>query len=177
MKLSFNTLIDLHKPLTEDSKVIDIGGGKGEYAGKIIERFNCYVWIFEPNPDYVQVLRETFKDNLKVKIIEKAVGKSGKLYLNQLSSSFDKNWARSETFIEVRGGRWSDLHLIPDILKINCEGGEYEALKEDFSLVPEILVQFHKVDGYEEKIGLVKEKLKLTHKIIYSEKWDLWQKF
>lgn len=174
--MRFPELVDLQKPLIPDSKVIDIGGYTGDYTQEIVKRFDCYVWVFEPNPQYADICRKRFDSNKKIKIIEKAIG-TDTLYLNKFSSSLDKNWAKSDKEIKVVRTKWNDLHIIPDLLKINCEGGEYEALEEDFSLVSEILVQFHKIDGYKEKIKKAKEKLSLTHKLIFSKKWDLWQKF
>jgi len=175
MKFPLGKVVDLLTPLTPDSKVIEIGGYKGEFTQEIVKRCNCCVWIFEPVPYLAEACRQTFKENRKVWVVEKAIG-TDTIYLNRNRSSLDKGWARSDKEIKVAKGKWNDLLIIPNLLKINCEGGEYEALEEDFSQVPEILVQFHKINGWQEKIKKAKDKLNLTHTCVYSKKWDLWRK-
>ena len=51
--------------------IIEIGANNGDDTSRFSDKSN--VWCFEPNPSYAKLLRNRFKNNVNVKIIEKAV--------------------------------------------------------------------------------------------------------
>ena len=149
MKVKIKDLVDLHKA-GPNSVVVDVGAFKGEYAELMIAKFDCFVIMFEPQPDCYQFLKEKFKGNPKVEIYNKAIGKYGrqKFFVNGLSSSL---FVQSDNSIELQvESLFSFINGFPDILKLNCEGSEYDILEDlidrkMLSEIPEILVQFHKI--------------------------------
>lgn len=52
--------------------VIEVGSNNGEDTIEFSKNSN--VWCFEPNPFFVNILNEKFRDNSNVKIIQSAVG-------------------------------------------------------------------------------------------------------
>ena len=56
-KLSFNY------PLSEESIFFDVGGHLGNFSKKIIEKFDCKVYIFEPVEENFKILK-----NIKIKL-------------------------------------------------------------------------------------------------------------
>lgn len=51
--------------------IIEIGANNGSHTGRFFQKSN--VWCFEPNPHYVSILSDIFKNNDNIKIIQKAV--------------------------------------------------------------------------------------------------------
>lgn len=173
MKVSIKGLVALHQPT--NNWVIDCGGYLGEYTEEILKKFDCNVILFEPIPEYAEVCRNKFKDK-KVVVIEKAVGEEGTIRISKNKNS-SSQFGDGEK-IEVESISLNPLIRNIDILKLNCEGAEFEIIKrlnEDNLLkdVKEILVQFHKWVEDPEKS---REILSKTHRRIYSFKWDLWVK-
>lgn len=174
MNVSIKSLVELHQP--NINSVIDCGGYIGKYTEEILERFNCQVILFEPIPEYAEVCRKKFKDNKNVEVIQKAVGKDGEIGIFKKGESSSQFRNGEKTMVE-------SISLVPfiknvDILKLNCEGGEYEVLRDldEHNLlkdIKEILVQFHEIG---EDIEYYRKLLSKTHKQIYSFKWDLWIK-
>lgn len=178
MKLKLTELIKEHR--IKPNYLIDCGAYKGEYA----ELFNCERLLFEPNPERYKILQEKFFDNPNVFIEKIALGLQDtwrQLYLSEEGTSFYKEWNFSSEMIEVKVMPLSRyLTKIPEILKINCEGAEYEILEDlenhkRLSLIPELLVQFHKIPGYKKLYPQALRWLQKSHERIYKNKgWELW---
>jgi FkbM family methyltransferase len=56
----------LDYPLNAESMVFDLGAYKGDFAAAIYEKFNCYVYLFEPISSFYKECVERFKDNPKI---------------------------------------------------------------------------------------------------------------
>src|SRR6476620_9093588 len=54
-----NTL-RLNYELDEKSIVFDVGGYKGEFAGSMINKYNCTVFVFEPIPEFYNIIVNKF---------------------------------------------------------------------------------------------------------------------
>ena len=187
MKLRLADIVDLHKPLKPDSVVIDCGGYKGDYSQEVINRWNPHITIFEPVPEFYEFCKERFKSNSKVQILPLALGteiEERTLYVNKDSSSFYKDWARLDNHIEVFAVQLNneiDEDETIAILKINCEGAEFEILQnlhENNLLqnIEEVLIQFHRISNFNEKYPLAVATLEKTHNKVYDNKWQLWRK-
>ena len=175
MKINIEDIVAFHQ--RPKGLVIDCGGYLGKYTEAILSRFpDCRVILFEPIPEYAEVCRDKFRGK-NVEVIQKAVGKDGRIKIakqGEGSTQF-QDWG---VMAEVES-----VSLVPfikdvDILKLNCEGGEYEVLKDldEHNLlkdIKEILVQFHKVG---EDIDFYRKLLSKTHRQGYCFKWDLWIK-
>lgn len=55
-------------PLNDESVVFDVGGFMGEWSAEIIKRYDPYVHIFEPLPEYYDGIKKKFAKNPKVKV-------------------------------------------------------------------------------------------------------------
>ena len=58
--------------LTSSSIVVDVGGHHGKWCIPIAKKYNCVVFVFEPCPKNLAILRERV-DHPKTTIISKAV--------------------------------------------------------------------------------------------------------
>lgn len=201
MKESLENLIKLHF-LDENSFVVDCGAYKGDYTALIRQKFDCKVLFLEPQSLFFEQCSSRFLGDACVFGIQAALSDKSEetdLYLNEESSSLFKEWAGSEESVGVNELRVTDLidfihsksfHKI-SALKLNCEGAEYQIIKDlDFSdnlrNIDEILVQFHKLNkklkneptiyfpDYQKKYKEVTGILSKTHNI-YNSKWEFWR--
>ena len=115
-------ILSPHRYLTDEfniepgSVVADIGVAEGIFALSIIEKAS-FVYLFEPNIEWVEALRCTFEPWIeKIKIIPKFV--SEKVSLNTIT--LDKYFY--------------DNLLIVDFLKIDVDGGERKLLQGSHDL-------------------------------------------
>ena len=127
-----NTLRLSYK-LDESSVFIEVGGYMGFYSRKIINKFNPITFIFEPDTEYVEILKNEFNDTAK--IINKALGNiDDEVYLiekgdssfigdksEQLLNSKKVEMISYDTFAK-------NENLKVDLMSINIEGGEYELI-------------------------------------------------
>ena len=61
-----DTTLRIDYPLTKDSLVLDVGGYRGDWSQKIADKYNPYIYIFEPIPQFCYLIMERFKQNPKV---------------------------------------------------------------------------------------------------------------
>lgn len=170
--------------------VMEVGGYKGEWAGRIEGLYNPRIYIFEPIREYFEGLEERFKGNGKVEVIgaglgvvdmEMMIGRNGDgsgIFKRELPQEKVKvidivRWLREKGIKEV------------DLMQLNCEGGEYGILRRliltgTIRTFKNIKVQFHKVTEQsemdrEEIRGLMKE----THKEswCYPWVWESWERY
>lgn len=148
--------------LTPDSIILDIGAHLGTFtvlAAKMCP--NGKIYAFEPNPENFTILTKNIKlNNLKnVEPIKKAVGdKTGKriFFINPADSdrhTIVKNCTVNEKeFIRIESISLSDfinekkLDRI-DLLKVDCEGCEYELFNkeniETLKYIKQIIMEVH----------------------------------
>lgn len=143
----------INYPLNENSMVVDLGGYHGLWADVIIGRFNPYMTLVEPIPEFYNKLKEKFKNNTKVTVLNYGisdVNKSGELYLNGDGTSqyttnnrpIAVNFITIEEMLERIGRDRIEL------MQINIEGEEFPLLNNmmDTGSVlkfDNIQIQFH----------------------------------
>lgn len=143
----------LNYPLTEDSMVVDLGGYLGKWADMLIAKHNPYMTLVEPIPEFYNKLKEKFKNNPKVTVLNYAVSdvnKTGELYLNGDGTSqyetnnkpITVNFITIEEMLEKIGRDRIEL------MQINIEGEEFTLLNNmmDTGSVlkfDNIQIQFH----------------------------------
>jgi len=177
MARALNTLVS-QLNLRNRVTVIDIGGYKGEFAKEVVDQYNAQVRIYEPKRSWAEAIEKRFEDNAEVDVIPCGVGDSTRedtLYVNKDGSSLYKKFAKSERVEIVKASEY--LPESAHLLKINCEGSEYEIIDDlDLTRYEKILVQFHEKDdlSYER----AQTKLKKTHTEIGDKrwKWELWER-
>jgi FkbM family methyltransferase len=166
-----------HCRIPHRAVIVDIGGYIGDFSIFCAKYHQAArVIVYEPTLENYSVLLENVRNNAFQDVIEpvnRAVGRPGELVLNvqRLSdeefhvSSFwyedcEKRVVQSISLPELYKTHKLD-HV--DLLKIDCEGGEYEMLPviPDHVLVctRNIVFEFHVVEGYEPKLKLAKERL------------------
>ncbi len=175
--------------LTENSVVFDIGGYKGEFASQMICRYDCTVYIFEPIPEFYNIIKSKFIRNKNAVpfcygLADKTA--SQKISLTDNSSSL---FIEDENSLVIQTKSIYDFineNNIPqiDLAKINIEGAEYallESLIEQgmISRFKNIQVQFHDFIINDAKIRMekIQAALSKTHELTYQYNfiWENWK--
>lgn len=178
----------LDYPLSPDSLVLDVGGYRGEWTHRIVERYDPFVLVFEPVPTYAEGLRTRFHYNPKVEVLDFALAEKDEVaaltLLGDGSSLFRKGGTRITVccrdvvaFFAERGiGRI-------DLMKVNIEGGEYPLLDRmlDVDLCRcchDLQIQFHDIfpDARSQR-QQIRERLAQTHDLTYEYEfvWENWR--
>lgn len=180
-------------PLSKNSIVFDVGGYRGDWSQKIVEKYNPHVYIFEPVPKFYALIKDRFKRNSKVLIFNFGLFDTTmrhQIIVFKDSSSIYGGRGRRSTGpkIEVK---LVDIHEFLtekniaeiDLIKINIEGGEYRLLQRmiDKHIVErcrDIQIQFH--SSYPNAVELrdrIRSSLRKTHFTTYDYpfKWENWR--
>lgn len=179
----------LQYPLTTESTVFDIGGYKGEWSKQIIERYDPFVYIFEPVKEYYQEIIKKLKANPKVTVCPFGLGAKTEItslaILDDASSTFRKSSHNISVQLKdvAEFLTQSDIKHI-DLVKINIEGGEYDLLErfiqtEKIKNIDNIQVQFHHfVPNAKERRRKIQADLQKTHRLTYNFPfiWENWQR-
>lgn len=158
--------------------VVDIGGYIGDFAIYAVKRLNARrVVVCEPSPRNWLLLKQNIANNKygdRVTAINKAVTTGEDVLMNV--DAPDRNQATVSAYgpsvsrrtsvpgislaslIESQGLRQIDL------LKIDCEGGEYDILSttpsEVLKNIQKIVFECHEIDGFQVKLEAVKQRLR-----------------
>lgn len=140
--------------LTKDSIVVDIGAHVGIVSMSIAKQFGCKVWAYEPEPENFRRLRANIEANGLGDLVTPfnlAVTKHGTSVIispNKANSGGATIYGHDEgTLVEstTLGKILKDVGTI-DLLKIDCEGAEYEILENANGLLKKVLAirgEFH----------------------------------
>lgn len=139
--------------------IIDAGAGIGSFAiPTALEQPGCTIAAFEPHPETFFLLQENIRQNSVVNVepFPFALGSQGqaKLYLGghgPLQSSTIPPENRSSRTVDVKvRSLESIVHSLRrpvDLLKMDCEGAEYEVLMsaptECFRMIHRICLEYH----------------------------------
>lgn len=185
-----NTL-RLDYPLSEDSIVFDVGSHIGDWAEKIINRYNPTMFLFEPVDEFCQIAKHRFECNPKVnvypfglsdkdecvRVIKAATASS--IYINE-----SKGTPEQSEFWDIHQFVVNNNILKIDLVKINIEGGEFRLLDRmiDTGLIgrcQNIQVQFHSFypNAHAER-DRIREQLSQTHSESYNYPfvWEGWRR-
>lgn len=171
--------------LNQNSVVYDVGGYMGEWAEPIIDRFDCYLEIFEPVKQFLDILETKFKARPKINIYPYGLaGKTGtaKINVDLEASSLFKHDAEAETIRLERVSK-QIRHDKIDLIKINIEGGEFDLLEDliktgNINRFVNLQLQFHVFapKAYERRKKLQAE-LSKTHELTFNYRfvWENWR--
>lgn len=176
-------------PLSRTSIVLDLGGYHGNWSAEIASRYDPYIFIFEPLPNFFAQLVKRFQFNPKVKTYNCGISDhDGIAEIAELddSSSIYKS-VGSRVQIRLRDvSRVISENSIQniDLIKINIEGGEYPVLLRmlECHIVPlctDIQIQFHAFyPGAELLRNKIRTQLSKTHFLTYDYPfvWENWRK-
>lgn len=176
--------------LNEDSIIMDLGGYTGIWAQQMIEKYNPYLYILEPVPNFYNGMVSKFLNNSKVKLLNVGISnedKDGVIFMNGDATS--SNLINGES-INVK---FNTIETIlkkfklesVDLIQINIEGDEYLLLENmlktgSINKFKNIQIQFHL--GIENDIerrrniqkGLSENSFKI--KFEYPFVWESWGK-
>jgi FkbM family methyltransferase len=177
-------------PLGPESIVVDLGAWKGDWGSQIYCRYNCFVDMYEPQPDLARLICARFGTNYKFKIFNFALGNvSGAIqfYNGGQNGSIYKSAGGEvkDVLIKVASDVFNSQYPLGiDLLKINVEGAEYDILPDlirhyDIKKVTNILIAFHSnVPGYKEKMEQIRKMLAHTHRKVWGvdEVFESWER-
>lgn len=172
-------------PINSTSVMFDIGSFDGEYFNAIHAKYKCAIHAFEPVESFYTATCTNLPE--RVKLNNFALGADNDSFVIALagnaSSAFlegDRIDCKKVKFIDyVKDNQVSRI----DLLKVNCEGGEYELLEtiidnDYLSNVDNIIVQFHylSTDPVARRQRIV-EALEKTHDKTFSYPfvWEGWK--
>jgi hypothetical protein len=177
--------------LNENSIVIDLGCYIGEFTKIMEDKFNCYIYSFEPIKLFYDVCVDKFKNNSKIKVYKAGLsnenkkvdftigGEASSMFSDEDRPEIDVDLIKIDDFLEQE-----KIQKV-NVLKMNIEGGEYDLLEymiknnltEKFE---NIQVQFHNdvFEGWEEKYNFIINNLTKTHHLTYKfefkfENWEI----
>lgn len=166
--------------LPEKPVVFDCGAYKGDFSIEVwMKKPEAVFTLFEPNPEALKIAKERIKVGCFYEVA--LSGHEGKdvLYLKDASSSLFKEWAKSDRLLRVKTAKLSNFMpgFDVDVLKINCEGAEYDILEDLyehgwFVRVKQFVIQFHKTSNQRR----LEAYLLQTHDLVSSTKWEIWRR-
>jgi FkbM family methyltransferase len=155
--------------------VIDVGAYIGDFSLYCAHYLNARVVAYEPTAEnYDMVVRNIALNGLggQVEVVNRGVAADRQITVNVQklgqevhASAYWYSDAEPRTIECTSLAEIIDAHGLRriDLLKVDCEGGEYEILPatpdEVYDRIDQIVFEFHKVDGYEAKLARVVEKL------------------
>jgi FkbM family methyltransferase len=184
-----DSTLRINYPLTNESIVFDVGGYKGDWADKISKKYDPFIFIFEPVPQYYQSIKNRFSNNSEIKVFNFGLSNQDKVekisVLRDASSIYQNSEHRIQIDLRDIKSLLKDLEIKSvDLIKINIEGEEYELLKRIIETgmitkFSDIQVQFHNffsdAPASREKI---RNALQKTHSLTYDYPfvWENWRK-
>ncbi len=177
----------LEHNLNTESIVFEIGGFTGDFSDRIINQFDCNVFIFEPIKEYYEYLTTKHAPNPKVKVFNYGLESFNGDKLITLSSDGSSIYATGGLTEMVSFRNVNDvlteLHLEKiDLVELNCEGSEYNILSElcfgpHIKSINIIQIQFHKIDSisHEEEKVKCREYLAATHTLMWDKPHDAFE--
>jgi FkbM family methyltransferase len=164
--------------LAPNPVVIDVGGFIGDFSLYAVKRLNARkVIVCEPSPGNWALLLKNITNNGyedRIEPVNKAVTDGRDAMMNitapdeyqcMVSAYFSSEQPLS-TVIGTSLGQLLQDHAVEsvDLLKIDCEGGEYSILESTpsdvLSRIRNIVFEYHDIDGWWGKLESVKERLR-----------------
>lgn len=186
----------LDYPLGKDSVVFDVGMYQGEFSRWCLDRWGCLVYAFEPvaafrgNPPHLKDL--PLEKRARLCVCSYGLGATNRWRTISIKNDsttlyFDPATAVETTAVEVRSitDAMTDLEVGNiDLLKLNCEGSEYEILDHliDTGAILRcryLQIQFHPNGAYCDATkhrATLRAKLAGTHREQWcvDECWPTW---
>ena len=172
----------LNWDIDADSRVWEIGGFEGRWAAQMVEKYNPYMEIFEPQMWAVERLRVRFAGMEKVTIhpwglwfmpVELPIYRFG-----TDGASVIKQYTEQDAALMQAKGRFRDVYEYVrqvDVCLMNIEGAEWALLP--YLLGMDVMrnfryfwCQFHTglVDGADQRYEIIKRGLSRTHRMIWE---------
>jgi FkbM family methyltransferase len=168
----------LSVPLRLNPTVVDIGGYIGDftlYAARYLDA--AHVVVYEPVAENFAILRKNVETNGlegRVTAVNKAVSNSNEVVLNVQAKDagelhvsaywYADSPKRSVPAVTIAGLLEEHGLGAVDLLKIDCEGGEYDILtdvpRSVLDRIHNIVFEYHRIDGFERRLERVLNDLR-----------------
>jgi|tagenome__1003787_1003787.scaffolds.fasta_scaffold20831219_2 FkbM family methyltransferase len=181
-------------PLGPDSTVYDIGAYNGDWATRLVDKYDPHITAFEVDPARSPQLTSRFHNNPKVMICDYGLhNRDGVFQLAQrdmgstlFNEPFPASTPQPRVSVRVRDIASVLSELAPqsiDLMKINIEGAEFAVLDRliETAWMPRIrclMVQFHEwIDGAHYRRFRIRRALRRTHdqEWNYAFVWEKWR--
>lgn len=176
--------------LTPDDVVFDVGCYEGNWSAQIFKDYGCRIHAFEPVPEFYNRCVRRFANNDRIRLWPFALGASNRSETFGVKGDMSGIFCDSpneylqvpvrdiDSVLENLMGEFDQVAL----LKLNCEGAEYEILERLLGLGLEkrfthLQVQFHRVGrDFQRRHDLIREAIAVTHQLTYDEPfiWTGW---
>ena len=181
----YDDLITKDLGLDRNSNVVEVGGYFGDWGWEILNSYNCNLQIFEPVPEYFEVLRKRFLGMRRAQVYNYGLSATDKVLQFGMDGPATGMASIGETSQVKLRSVSNLLNVFPqniDLVAINIEGGEYELIPAMFesNLIERcnlIFIQFHLLDSESKKNRRnCREYLKGTHNLLWSYDfvWEAW---
>ena len=183
-----DTTVRLNYDLNENSIVFDLGFYMGDFTEKIINKYDCFVYGYEPIKRYYDISVHKFQNNPKIKIFNYGLGNCTEIV--KIVDSADSSSIYQEALDDFEvvniidiSDEISNLKIKKiDLMKINIEGSEYTLLDRMIKsgiigIVDNLQIQFHKEHETEITRDYIQSHLKNTHNLTYNYTyvWENWK--
>ncbi|MGB7243613.1 MAG: FkbM family methyltransferase [Sulfitobacter sp.] len=173
--------------LTPESVVFDLGGYRGDWAANMRTKYDCFVHVFEPHPEFADHISKRFANDAKVFVHACALGATEGTLM--LSDAADGSSVFSKGAPNIKGRVCNATRKIATLkcddiaaTKINIEGGEYDILPHlietgAISKFKTITVQFHDfAPNAAEARAKIRADLSKTHRCSWNYEfvWEEW---
>jgi FkbM family methyltransferase len=171
--------------------VVDVGAYDGHWSQRMLERYDCRVQAFEPDPSAFAALRRNLGADPRATLWPYALGGHDGVASLTRDGPGSSLYGGAATFgttdVEVRDVVTAfdelDLDAI-DVLKLNIEGGEYDVLdrlvaSRRLAGIGTLSVQFHEWHPHAHaRRRRIRRALARTHRELwcYPWVWELWQR-
>ncbi|HEX7027331.1 MAG TPA: FkbM family methyltransferase [Gammaproteobacteria bacterium] len=167
-----------HFNLPANPVIVDIGGYIGDFSIYAAKYLNAgRVIVYEPTVENFAILKQNIENNAfndRITAVNKAVSNSNEVILNVDIQEGNEVHVSGYWYTDAERRRIPSVTLADvlaehrlksvDLLKVDCEGGEYDifpAVTDDvYSLIRNIVFEYHRVDGFEKKFERVLSRLK-----------------
>ena len=165
-------------PVARGDLVVDVGAYEGNWTREMVKRYECQVWAFEP----VFFDRAKADQSPLVTVFPAALGHEPDVQKwcvkGDMTGKYlgEGNHTQSVTVLPVSVlYAWSRIK----VLKLNCEGGEYDILNQlicddKIKLFDHFLIQWHHVVGakaFEPMHDLIRSHMAKTHALLFDAPW------
>lgn len=166
--------------IEDDDIIIDVGGHIGLfvlYSSQFCKKGK--IFSFEPTKENYELLCDNVRLNSleNVKVFNIAISdrtKKNLIYLNDDDQAAHSFYGTSESFVEVETITLNDVMQTEnitkcDLLKLDCEGAEYEIIdsitSDVFLKISRICLEYHFFDSKPHLLNKLKDKLKIHYRI------------
>lgn len=187
--LGYNDFLYSNLGIDEKSKVIVLGGYRGDSADYLVKKYNSFVDIYEPMQVYFNELKQRFNNNVKVRCFNSPLTADGRKIV--LSENLDGTNIfgiiedSQATGIQSRRASSviNEFETQVDLIEINIEGAEYEVLEDILQnseqLPRTILLQTHTLNN-ESLILKAKLRTELEKNYFclyrFDDVWERWER-